>query len=497
MKKLNLVLACVMAVGFTAANADEKLVDLVKKVKPSVVLIETFDKGGEPIRQGSGFFISNKGHIITNLHVVENAYWANVKTTAGRNYYVQGMIAKDEEADLAVLLIDLSDSEVAFLELTDVLPSVGEDVVVIGNPLGLEATVSKGIVSAVREIPVFGHIIQISAPISSGSSGSPVVNMKGQVIGVATLILTEGQALNFAVSSEKILTLKKEEKLISLREYANAVTSEETDEAEKLYNAGWQKVFAGEWTEALDYFQLIIQQKPSHEGAHFGIGYVYYKLGLYEEAIEAYKQAIRIKPDYTEAHYYLGLAYVGLGRYQEATEAYKQAIRTEPDYAEAYSGLGLAYAGLDRYQEAIEACKKAIKIKLDCAEAHFGLGVTYHKLGRYQDAIEACKEAIRIKPDFAEAHYYFGLNYVGLGLTYEGPGLTYGAWPYLRRACYQKAIEAYKEAIKIKLDYAEAHLGLGLAYLFIGDKGAAFEQYKILKTIDVEKANVLFNLIYE
>src|SRR5690606_1995460 len=88
------------------------------------------------------------------------------------------------------------------------VPAEGESIVVIGNPFGLEGSVSNGIVSAVREISGYGRIIQITAPISPGSSGSPVVNMSGQVIGIATLQAAEGQSLNFAVPSERILQLK-------------------------------------------------------------------------------------------------------------------------------------------------------------------------------------------------------------------------------------------------------------------------------------------------
>lgn len=95
------------------------------------------------------------------------------------------------------------------LSINASLPEVGERVVVIGSPLGLEQTVSDGIVSAVREVSAFGTIIQITAPISPGSSGSPVVNMKGEVIGVATFQSMIGQNLNFAIPGERIAKLTK------------------------------------------------------------------------------------------------------------------------------------------------------------------------------------------------------------------------------------------------------------------------------------------------
>ncbi len=89
-----------------------------------------------------------------------------------------------------------------------------------GSPLGLEKTLSDGIVSAIREIPGFGKVIQITAPISPGSSGSPVLNMQGEVIGIVTFQIVEGQNLNFAIPSERIasLSLMEENKISTIEE---------------------------------------------------------------------------------------------------------------------------------------------------------------------------------------------------------------------------------------------------------------------------------------
>src|SRR5207244_12044035 len=88
-------------------------------------------------------------------------------------------------------------------------PQEGGLVVVIGKPFGLAGSVTNGIVSAVRDIPGFGRIIQITAAISPGSSGSPVVNMQSQVIGVATFQITGGQSVNFAIPSERIAAVPR------------------------------------------------------------------------------------------------------------------------------------------------------------------------------------------------------------------------------------------------------------------------------------------------
>jgi tetratricopeptide (TPR) repeat protein len=197
----------------------------------------------------------------------------------------------------------------------------------------------------------------------------------------------------------------------------------------------------------------------------------------YKEAVKCYRKAA--EKGNAEAYYNLGHTYGSLGRWQDAIEALKRAIRIKPDYAEAHRFLGFAYGFyLGRYQDAIESHKQAIRIKPDFAMAHYNLGVAYAKLGRWQDMVEAYKQIIRIKPDLAEAHNSLGFAYGKLGR-------------------YQDAIEFCKQAIRLKPDYAEAYLGLGITYFITGDKGSALEEYKILKTLDAELANELFNMIYK
>jgi tetratricopeptide (TPR) repeat protein len=496
---------------FLSSLAQEKLSAIVKNIEPSTVVILTYDKEGEILGQGSGFFISQNGDIITNWHVLQGASRAEVKTAQGKVYPINKIVAEDKEADIIRVSVDVPLKAIYPLSISDSIPEVGEPVVVIGSPLGLEQTVTNGIVSAVRDIPEFGKIIQITAPLSPGSSGSPVVNMKGEVIGVATFQMVEGQNLNFAIPGERVRKLTPL-KGKTLAQWETSRAEEGLGSADSLYSTGLVLLWTEDYEKALPYFKEAVKKNPrwadayiligycngqlgryteaieaekeairigpDYALAHYNLGVTYYQLGRYTEAISAYKQAIRIKPDLAEAHYNLGVAYYKIGRYTEAISTYKQAIRIKPDDAEAHCGLGSAYGKLGRYTEEVEACKVAIRIKPDYADAHCNLGSAYGKLGRYAESVEACKVAIRIKPDYAEAHCNLGVSYTLLGR-------------------YTEAIEALKEAIRIKPDYANAHFGLGFIYLILEDRGSALDQYKILKNLDKDLANQLFNLIYK
>ena len=182
------------------------LPSMIKEARKSIVLISTFDKHGNTLGQGSGFIINSKGYVVSNLHVFRGAEKAQIKLNH-KVYTVDQFFDKDYKTDLVLLKIGNKKTDWKPLKISNKLPSVGEKIIVIGNPLGLESTVSDGIVSAKREIKPFGKVIQITSPISPGSSGSPVLNIKGEVIGVATFQMIKGQNLNFAIPISKVKKL--------------------------------------------------------------------------------------------------------------------------------------------------------------------------------------------------------------------------------------------------------------------------------------------------
>ncbi|MFA4904298.1 MAG: trypsin-like peptidase domain-containing protein [Desulfobaccales bacterium] len=196
------------SLGAGAAWGQESLPELIKKVSPAVVTVAGFNAQGKVIRIGSGFFVDAQGHLITNLHVIKGVARAEVKLPKGEVYPLTEMVAADDKADLVKLVVNLPGGPPHYLTVSGARPEVGEHVVVLGSPLGLEHTVTDGMVSAIRTIKDRGEFLQISAPISPGSSGGPVVNMKGQVIGIATFQV-RGQNINFAVPGYRVLALKE------------------------------------------------------------------------------------------------------------------------------------------------------------------------------------------------------------------------------------------------------------------------------------------------
>ena len=306
------------------------LPSLVREITPSTVFIITYDKQDKLLAVGSGFFVSPNGEVITNRHVLEGAHRAEVKTNQGSIYPVSMVLAEDESGDLIRVSTRIPSQPVNFLQMSRTVPEIGEKVIVIGNPLGLEATVSDGIVSAVREIPALGNILQLTAPISAGSSGSPVVNMSGEVIGVAIAQAIEGQNLNFAIPAERVLNLNTRNSR-TFADWEKTVRERWQAEAEQLFRKGVVLVWMEDCERALSCFEEVIQKRADHAEAHFFIGICHLDQGDYSKAIKAYKQAIQVRPDYDGAYYALGLTYLLVGDKTSALEQYMILKSMDPE----------------------------------------------------------------------------------------------------------------------------------------------------------------------
>lgn len=177
------------------------LSELFESALPSVLKIETFDANDNPLASGTGFFINSEGKGISNLHVFRGAGKAQITTSYGKTYAIKDVWFKSDSLDIVTFNIVNSKNETfPFLEIEKSAAKTGEEVFTIGNPIGLDFTISNGIISSVRNQVGFGQIIQTNAPISAGSSGSPLINMDGLAIGVVTFTFAEGQNLNFAIS---------------------------------------------------------------------------------------------------------------------------------------------------------------------------------------------------------------------------------------------------------------------------------------------------------
>ncbi len=547
LRKVNILLLLFTLFGlvFTSVAQNVAITQLVKRVKPSVVAIMTYDKNGEKQSQGSGFFIA-ANRIITNKHVIEDAYKAEIKTYDGSTYQVSGILGTDDDGDLAILEINLPKNKKFIpLSISPTKPEEGERILVIGNPLGLEGTISDGLVSSIRKFDSV-TAIQITAPISPGSSGSPVVNLKGQVVGIATSQLAKGQNLNFAMASERIskITLIKSK---SLPDFVVENNEKKLIQAAVLVEKG-KKVAEATFIEA------IAQAKKDNQ-KNFSVDNEKVKKDN-ENAIPFFREALDIDSTYAPAWDELGNAYYSLERYKDAINAFRAAlvlnyrkytllqnlanshrelkeftlaIKTLHELAEfdkkfeamALEQIGDIYSSeMENYKEAIASYVKSFRLpgfdntrglknKLKLSIMTHGIDLQIEK--KYYEAIDLYKILIEIGQE-AGGHNKIGEIYYSLD-QYENAFNSfskavklkpdfYVAYNNLARVYlfgfkdYKSAVWAATKACKLQPDYDQGHYLLGLSYYFSGNKSSALDEYKILMPLNEKLAKDLSDLIY-
>ena len=261
----------------------------------------SFDSNNQPLAIGSGFYVDDGSKIATNLHVVSGAQAVRVKKSDGEVFRASVILGVDSTHDLALLEADVSGKPIP---LSQRAPEIGEDVIAIGNPKGLEATLSKGIVSGVRNDQ--GSVFyQVTAPISPGSSGGPVIDRNGEVIGVSTFYVQGGQNLNFAMPSayiHKLLRFPNRKTLASISNREPSRIVKAADENVKIVD---HQVIGGSSSEikgsiyngntfSINNIRLIVMYYSSQSGQYP----VHYNLFKFEDTVPSGLSLRFSKKDY-------------------------------------------------------------------------------------------------------------------------------------------------------------------------------------------------------
>jgi tetratricopeptide (TPR) repeat protein len=449
----------------------------VATIQKSVVTVIAFDMDGDLSTIGSGFFINRDGTLVTNYHVLDGAYKAEIKTVDGNRYPIRAVIARNQPVDLITVRVEIPRELAVPVTMAADEPGVADRVAVIGSPMGLDQTISEGIVSAVRKHLSNGKVYQLTAPISEGSSGSPALNLKGQVFGVMTYQSAQGQNLNFAVSVHALNTLTQVPGEISLVEWTLQKSAKDPRLAVTLCARGAQLSIRGRYEAALDYFQKATETNPDNPDAWHGLGSCYIGLNQPDNAIEAYRQSIAVNPGDVTPHFMLAMYYKVLKQYQQEIPSLLQVIKLDPDHMRARMELAIAYGALDQTEAQIGTLKEMLKLKPNHVPALHLMGRTVGRIGRYDEALNLLTRAGELQPDNARIQF-------DIGVTYHLKKLP------------KEELRAYIRAIQADPRMAPAHHNMGLLFISQGNRKLALQQYEILKELDTELAQSLFGKIY-
>jgi len=375
--------------------------DIFRENERSIAAVVAYDEKGTSFSHGSGFMIAANGAVITSYHVISNA--ASVRVKIGNDILpIEGILHADREHDIVVLKV----SGAAFRPVTigdSREVRQGERVFLMDNSQGNRVSIAEGRANGLRDVGN-KQMIEITIPLAAGSSGGPLFNQYGEVIGIATSIVTDVTALNFVAPLHTFMDRVSLDRVITLRE-----------------------AFYRDPGESASYWINLGNSRSS--------------AARYAEAIEAYNRAVAADPNAVEAYNGLGVAYMNLKKSGDALAALRKAKSLDPASAWTLSNLGMAYLEAKNYTEAAEELRAAIRTMPELAVAHFNLGIAYTKLEQYTAAITEYSEAIRLKPSFADAHYGLGLVHVYLknrGAVMEEYRILQGLDPTLAKKLHEK-----------------------------------------------------------
>ena len=213
--------------------------NLASLIKPSVVVIESVDRNGYEGGRGTGFVVREDGVIATNFHVIGEHRDFSIRFSDGRTFRPKSILAIDRNRDLALVKIDAKNLPVLQLgNSQELIP--GQAILSIGNPLGYEHSVSRGVVAAIRELE-FGDgrpMVQVAIPIEPGSSGSPALDLNGKV--VAILSIKSGGAMGFGVPVNELKKLLSDTDPVPMQKWLTIGTLDQLE---------WKPVMNGDWKQ--------------------------------------------------------------------------------------------------------------------------------------------------------------------------------------------------------------------------------------------------------
>lgn len=507
MRVATVVAACAAASAVNAYDPFEEAEETHYTTgKLSIVVVRIRDSRGRVIGQGNGFFLSDSGDVLTNRHLFDDAFGAEIVTDKGEVYPVETIVAEDIDGNLLWLRTTIPPGIAHPLPLNRGRPKVGEPImVVVGKTL-----MSDGEIEEIRSIPNFGKIISITAPLSNASTGSPVVTLQSEVIGIAVARVVEGVETIVVVPGERIAALEQG-KGVNLLQWQSSRTADPRIAGREAYARGLALMWVNRPKKALDQLEISIKKHPGLTKAYSQAAQCYLDLGKPGEAVAVMEQVVRMAPRDPAAYFNLALVLAKSGNYSRSLDVLQEAFGVREEFPQALALMGWVYLRTGRQEKAVEAAKKAIHLMPDLADAHMTLGKAYSEKGRYSWARNALQQALRIEPENVEA-------LTALARVYGATGEYRKELSTLRSAralapsevevlhllgiayvdhfgSYDKAIDVLRKAAGLRPDNAAVRFDLGRAYLKAGDRDRARAEQKALASRDPARAARLSRML--
>jgi len=480
-----LTFSCIKKIPISSPFSTEqsRIKKIISEQGKSVVFVGMYDKNGALLSFGSGFFISKDGIIATNYHVIEKGYGAVIKTLDGKIYQDAYLLSYDEDKDIALLKIDEKNAPPVEVGDSDSIEQ-GDKALTIGNPEGLQNTVSEGLISGIREYEGI-KIIQFSSPISKGSSGGPLFNLDGEVVGITTLMSKVGQNLNFAIPINYVLHLQQhQDKLLLKEKYYKEQEKLLAEYVEKQKGSSKLEPEDALFKEAYEFYA------KAKQAAKYPASFDDY--GTEElKSIELLEQAIAANPYYHAGNYILGLCFKEIGDYERAEEFLLKSIKLKPQHQEAYTKLATTYKDQHKLDEALNYYNQSLKIGPANGLILSNIGEIYINKGDLDKAEAFYLQILNLEN---KVFYFDNVAYF-----YLKKGNLKESWKYLKDSFVlpfgvelKKRIEPYNKYLSANNFYACASVGF-ICYAY-DDYAKAIKYWEKAKKINRKEFDQYYKL---
>jgi tetratricopeptide (TPR) repeat protein len=484
---------------------------------------------------GSGIIFEREGntyYVLTNRHVIYQPGRYEIEAPDGEIYpvyYSEEVPGLDAvvlrfESDKTYPTADLGNSD-QMTEATTIYVVGWADVLPGTNERTYQFTIGQ--ITSRLTNPDQGYSLIYTNPTIPGTSGGPMLDEKGRVVGIngrAEIEPNTQRAFSFGIPINTFLVARNDLEQID----STPVVAQEPT-AQNLISLAGIKTEKGNYQEAIADLTQALRLSPNNPEAYYRRANAYYQLENYQAAIEDFNQVLRLNPDNAVAYFSRGYSRYKLGDLKGAVEDYTSAIRLNPDNAAAYNNRGIARYNLEDYEGAIEDYTQAIKLNPEFAnayisrgnarrnledyqgaieDAYYGRGNAHYNLKDYEGAIEDYTQAIKLNPEFANAYISRGNARRNLE-DYEGAIADYNqaiklnpeyAYAYNNRGAarsdlkdYEGAITDYNQAIQLNPEYADAYIGRGIVRYNLGDYQGAIADYNQGIQLNPDYANAYYN----
>jgi S1-C subfamily serine protease/Tfp pilus assembly protein PilF len=371
------------------AAKPEELTDteIFKRAAPAVVAVAVKTDRGEG--HGSGFFVRSGGYLITNNHVVEGAMDITIIDAHGQRHAAK-IIARMQTPDLALLKAELANHDVLALGDSSKLQP-GDHVVAIGFPIlkDQSAIMNQGVISSIDRMFDGNSVFQIDATINHGSSGGPLLDDRGEVVGITTFGLGDlgVDRFNFAIKiNEARALIERPSEISSVPQGTTMPALRDSPQA---------------WRPRAESDTGAVENKRGAANTSYDVGRIYFQQKKLREAIPPLQQAVAINPGFAEAWFLLGTSYRLLTDHANAAESLQRYVGLKSEDPSGWFILGLSERDLRHFGAAAQAFERCTKLAPADADGWEELARCYWRLNKFSDATVALQRAISIKPNDA------------------------------------------------------------------------------------------------